>query len=86
MDTIVNEPNGAGWIRDCILDVDAMARAVDRLQLHCRDGVRHFSAIRKAVPLSQAREMEKSLRLSDDEEGDLELGSGNEQGLPAKSR
>ena len=73
MDEIVSECNGAGWIRDCILDGAAMARAVDRLHRDCRDGVRHFSAIGRAVPLSQAREMEKSLsRLEDDAENEVE--------------
>ena len=83
MDSIVSEPNGAGWIRDCILDAAAMARAVDRLHRDCRDGVRHFSAIGRAVPLSQAREMEKSIsRLEDDADDEVEAGSGNEQGRP----
>jgi hypothetical protein len=83
MDAIVSEPNGAGWIRDCILDAAAMARAVDRLHLHCREGVRHFSAIGKAFPLSQARDMERSLsRLEDDAEDEVAAGSGKTQDRP----
>jgi hypothetical protein len=50
--------NGATWIRDCLLDNPEMVKAGDRLQMDCRDGIRHFSAIGKAVPLDQARTME----------------------------
>ncbi len=83
MDMIVSERNGAGWIRDCILNADAMARAVDRLYRDCRDGVRHFSGIGRAVPLNQATEMEKSIsRLEGDAEDEVEAGSGNGQGRP----
>jgi hypothetical protein len=57
-ESIANERNGATWIRDCLLDSAEIARAVDRLQLTCRDGIRHFSAVGMTVPLNEARKME----------------------------
>jgi hypothetical protein len=35
-----------------------MAEACDRLQAQCSGGIRHFSALARAVPLDQARKME----------------------------
>ena len=35
-----------------------MAEACDRLQTQCSGGIRHFSALGRAVPLDQARKME----------------------------
>lgn len=52
------ERNGAAWMRDCLLNAPTMAGAVQRLQSHCRLGIRHFSAVRVAVPLDQVKKME----------------------------
>lgn len=53
--------NGATWIRDCLLDAPAMARALNRLQTSCRLGIRHFSAIGIAVPLDQVKTVEAEI-------------------------
>lgn len=65
MDTIANERNGATWIRDCLLDSSEIAKAISRLELSCRDGIRHFSAIGAAVPLGQAKNMESEISRSE---------------------
>jgi hypothetical protein len=65
--------NGASWIRDCLLDSPEMAEAIDRLKTGCRAGIRHFSALGRAVPLDQARKMEIEIsRL--ESEADAESG------------
>jgi hypothetical protein len=65
--------NGASWIRDCLLDSPEMAEAIDRLKTGCQGGIRHFSALGRAVPLDQARTMEIEIsRL--ESEADAELG------------
>ena len=53
--------NGATWIRDCLIDSSAMSRALDRLRLECRSGLRHFSALGIAVPLEQVRSVESDI-------------------------
>ena len=53
--------NGATWIRDCLIDGAAIARAFDRLQVQCCTGIRHFSAIGIAVPLDQVKSVESEL-------------------------
>ena len=53
--------NGATWIRDCLIDSAAMARALHRLQLECRNGIRHFSAIGTTVSLDQAQSVESDI-------------------------
>lgn len=67
MDTIANERNGATWIRDCLLGGPEIAQAIGRLELNCRDGVRHFSAIGLAVPLSEAKKKESEISRSESE-------------------
>jgi len=63
--------NGATWIRDCLIDGSAMSRAIDRLQVECRSGIRHFSAIGVAVSLDKAQSVESDLlRL----EAELDVG------------
>ncbi len=61
--------NGATWIRDCLLQRREIERAADRLQVHCAAGIRHFSAIRRAVPLDQAKSVEVELSRLEEEEG-----------------
>jgi hypothetical protein len=62
MDQSIGETrNGATWIRDCLIDGAAMARALDRLQLECRSGIRHFSAMGIAVPLEHVQSVESDL-------------------------
>lgn len=53
--------NGATWIRDCLLNDPAMARALERLQIDCQLGIRHFSAIGTSVPLDQVQAMETEI-------------------------
>lgn len=53
--------NGATWIRDCLIDGAAIARAFDRLQVQCCTGIRHFSAIGIAVSLDQVKSVESEL-------------------------
>ena len=53
--------NGATWIRDCLIDGESLARALDRLQSECRTGIRYFSAVGVAVPLDRAQSMEKQI-------------------------
>ena len=74
MDEFVSDlRNGASWTRDCLLDQLRIAEACDRLQMECQGGLRHFSALRRAVPLDQARKMEIEIsRL--ESEADTELG------------
>ena len=67
--------NGATWIRDCLIDGAAIARASDRLQAQCCTGIRHFSAIGVAVSLDQVKSVEgEVLRL------EAELDSVERQG------
>jgi hypothetical protein len=74
MDEFVSDlRNGASWTRDCLLDRVRMAEACDRLQAECRGGIRHFSALGRAVPLDQAKKIEIEIsRL--ESEADAELG------------
>jgi hypothetical protein len=74
MDEFVSDlRNGASWTRDCLLDELRMTEACHRLQTECRGGLRHFSALGRAVPLDQARKMEIEIsRL--ESEADAELG------------
>ncbi|HWS67982.1 MAG TPA: hypothetical protein VN325_34860 [Steroidobacteraceae bacterium] len=74
MDELVSDlRNGASWTRDCLLDQLRMAEACDRLQMQCRGGIRHFSALGRAVPLDEARKLEIEIsRL--ESEADAELG------------
>ena len=61
------ERNGATWIRDCLLDGAEMAKAIERLESDCRDGIRHFSALGRSVPLNQVGAMQSEIsRLDDD--------------------
>lgn len=53
--------NGATWVRDCLLASPELSRAVDRLQRDCRHGIRHFSAIGRAVSLDQVNSMEAEI-------------------------
>ena len=53
--------NGATWIRDCLLNAPAMARALERLQMDCQLGIRHFSAIGISVPLDRVETMETEI-------------------------
>jgi hypothetical protein len=53
--------NGATWIRDYLLNASAMARAVERLQMDCQLGIRHFSAIGMSVPLDQVKTVETEI-------------------------
>ena len=73
MDEFVSDfRNGASWTRDCLLNSSQMAEACNRLQMECRGGIRHFSALGRAVPLDQAGKMEIEIsRL--ESEGDAEL-------------
>jgi hypothetical protein len=78
MDTFVSElPNGATWIRDCLLDRPEMVKACHRLRANSPKGIRHFSSIGKAVPLEQARSMEIELSRQERDE-DRELGRADE--------
>jgi hypothetical protein len=64
---IADERNGATWIRDYLLGGAELARASERLQLNCRDGIRHFSSVGMTVPLNQVGAMETELfRLEED--------------------
>ena len=76
MDALVTDlPNGATWIRDCLLDRPEMVKACNRLHENSPKGIRHFSSIGKAVPLEQAETMEVELsRLEKQEEKELRLG------------
>ena len=74
MDELVSDVrNGASWTRDCLLDPPRMAEACDRLQTQCPGGIRHFSALGRAVPLDQARKMEIEISRLEDE---ADAGSG----------
>jgi len=75
MDTFVSEsPNGATWIRDCLLDRPELVRARQRLHESSSKGIRHFSSSGKAVPLEQAGRMETELsRLEKEEDRELEF-------------
>lgn len=75
MDEFVSDVrNGASWTRDCLLDPPRMAEAGDRLQTQCAGGIRHFSALGRAVPLDQARKMEIEIsRMESDAESGLRL-------------
>ena len=53
--------NGVTWTRDCLIDGAAVSRALARLQVECRTGVRYVSAIGVAVPLDQARTVENEI-------------------------
>ena len=53
--------NGATWIRDCLLDAPAMAKALERLQMDCQLGIRHFSAIGISVPLDRVETIETEI-------------------------
>ena len=74
MDEFVSDlRNGASWTRDCLLDPPRMAEACYRLQTQCPGGIRHFSALGRAVPLDQARQIEIEIsRL--ESEADAEWG------------
>jgi hypothetical protein len=73
METFIgNVRNGATWIRDCLLDSPELLSAIDRLQRDRRNGIRHFSAIRRAVPLEQVRKMEAEISRLEDA-ADVEL-------------
>ena len=61
--------NGATWTRDCLIDGEVFARALERLQTECRSGIRYFSAIGAAVPLHQARSVENEISRLEDELG-----------------
>ena len=68
MDSAITENrNGASWIRDCLVDQRLMAQASDRLNADCKTGIRHFSAIRAAVPLDQASVVERQIARFEDE-------------------
>jgi len=72
----VDVRNGATWIRDCLLKDPGLGKAVERLEIDCRDGIRHFSATGKAVPLDEAKTMEIEIsRLEDEEDGQIERAS-----------
>jgi hypothetical protein len=58
---VADAPNGATWIRDCLIDGSAMSQAIDRLHKECRSGIRHFSAIGVAVSLDEAQAVESEL-------------------------
>ena len=77
MDMFVMEPpNGATWIRDCLLDSPEIVRACHRLHESSPKGIRHFSSNGKAVPLEQARNMEIELsRLEREEDRELAFNS-----------
>jgi hypothetical protein len=53
--------NGATWIRDYLLNAAAMARAVQRLEMDCQVGIRHFSAVGISVPLDRAKTIESEI-------------------------
>jgi hypothetical protein len=73
MDEFVSDVrNGASWTRDCLVDAPRMAEACDRLQTQCPGGIRHFSALGRAVPLDQARKMEIEISRLENE-ADVEL-------------
>lgn len=73
MDEFVSDVrNGASWTRDCLVDAARMAEACDRLQMQCPGGIRHFSALGRAVPLEQARKMEIEISRLENE-ADVEL-------------
>jgi hypothetical protein len=73
MDEFVSDVrNGASWTRDCLVDAPRMAEACDRLQTQCPGGIRHFSALGRAVPLEQARKMEIEISRLENE-ADVEL-------------
>jgi hypothetical protein len=73
MDAFVTElPNGATWIRDCLLDGPKMAQACHRLHENSPKGIRYFSSIGKTVLLEQARSIELELSRREKEE-DREL-------------
>ena len=59
--TTAEARNGATWIRDCLLDAPAMARALERLQMNCQLGIRHFSAIGISVPLDRVGTVETEI-------------------------
>jgi len=75
MDALTTElPNGATWIRDCLLGSPEMAKACHRLHQNSPKGIRHFSSIGKAVPLDQAGSVEIEIsQLEKDEQRDLRL-------------
>ena len=75
MDSLTTElPNGATWIRDCLLGSPEMAKACHRLHQNSPKGIRHFSSIGKAVPLEQAGSVEIEIsQLEKDEQRDLRL-------------
>jgi len=77
MDEFVSDVrNGASWTRDCLVDAPRMAEACDRLQTQCPGGIRHFSALGRAVPLDQARKMEIEIsRLENEADVDLSFRS-----------
>jgi hypothetical protein len=76
MDAFVTKPaNGVTWMRDCLLENPEMVKACDRLHENSHTGIRHFSSIRRAVPLEQAGNMEIELSRMEREE-DRELDSG----------
>jgi hypothetical protein len=53
-----------------------MAEACDRLQTQCPGGIRHFSALGRAVPLDQARKVEIEIsRLENEADVDLSFRS-----------
>jgi hypothetical protein len=73
MDEFVSDVrNGASWTRDCLVDAPRMAEACDRLQTQCPGGIRHFSALGRAVPLDQARKVEIEISRLENE-ADVEL-------------
>ena len=75
MDLLIGDVrNGVTWTRDCLIDGEAMARALDRLQVECGTGIRYFSAIGAAVPLDQARSVENEILRRE-----AELGEGMSQ-------
>jgi hypothetical protein len=77
MDEFVSDVrNGASWTRDCLVDAPRMAEACDRLQTQCPGGIRHFSALGRAVPLDQARKVEIEIsRLENEADVDLSFRS-----------
>jgi hypothetical protein len=76
MDPFVSDlPNGATWIRDCLLGNPEIAKARDRLHENSPKGIRHFSSNGKAVPLEQAESTQIELsRLEKQEERELRAG------------
>jgi hypothetical protein len=80
MDTSVTDlPNGVSWIRDCLLDSPEIVKAGHRLRENSREGIRHFSAIGRTVPLERAKTVESEIsRLEREEDRELDPGLPNQ--------